>query len=408
VYDSQYGTPIILQPGGSSTPLTRLSLSKAGKDTYDEAWLQDMLFANATALPIDQLDRSYENLVPVCRELGTPAGYLDILYATPKGHLVLLEAKLWRNPEARRKVIGQILDYATEMSGWSYEDLQREVSKATKRKGNALFEIVREKYPNTDEAAFVDEVTRSLRAGRFMLLIVGDGIREGAGAIAGFLERSGALQFSFGLVEMGLYDLPDGGRLVQPRVLARTTEIQRSVIVLSDDRMAVADPEVELDERDENPDQEELSARVVALWSDFIEQLRLDDQSQPLPSATKVANIYFRMPARGQVKMSAWLGVYGKSNSGVRIRFSKTPEAVALYRSLLADREAIEKEVGFPLTWETRPNGHCDIGTRRQFSDIFDPANRDELFGYLSDATNRMVNAFRPRLARLATGVVGG
>ncbi len=35
---------------------------------------------------------------------------------------MLVEAKLWRNPEARRKVIGQILDYAKELSRWNYED----------------------------------------------------------------------------------------------------------------------------------------------------------------------------------------------------------------------------------------------------------------------------------------------
>jgi len=50
------------------------------------------------------------------------------------GRLAVVEVKLWRNPEARRKVVAQILDYAKELSNWDYEDLQREVSKRVGRK----------------------------------------------------------------------------------------------------------------------------------------------------------------------------------------------------------------------------------------------------------------------------------
>jgi len=39
------------------------------------------------------------------------------------GYLTLVETKLWRNPESRRTVIGQIIDYAKELSRLSYEGL---------------------------------------------------------------------------------------------------------------------------------------------------------------------------------------------------------------------------------------------------------------------------------------------
>jgi hypothetical protein len=91
----------------------------------------------------------------------------------------IVEAKLWRNPEARRKVIGQILDYAKELSRWDYQDLQREISRATGRKGNVLYDLVKDQHPTITEAEFVDDVTRTLAKGRYLLLILGDGIREG-------------------------------------------------------------------------------------------------------------------------------------------------------------------------------------------------------------------------------------
>ena len=53
--------------------------------------------------------------VPICTELNTPAGAIDNFLVTPKGLPVLVECKLWRNPEARREVVGQILDYAKEL-----------------------------------------------------------------------------------------------------------------------------------------------------------------------------------------------------------------------------------------------------------------------------------------------------
>jgi hypothetical protein len=79
-------------------------------------------------------------------EISTAAGPIDVVYITPQGRLVIIETKLWRNPEARRKVVGQILDYAKELKGWTYSDLQRETSRRTGIKGNSPYQIVRQRF----------------------------------------------------------------------------------------------------------------------------------------------------------------------------------------------------------------------------------------------------------------------
>ena len=38
-----------------------------------------------------------------------------------KGYITLVETKLWRNPDARRSVVAQIIDYAKELADWTYE-----------------------------------------------------------------------------------------------------------------------------------------------------------------------------------------------------------------------------------------------------------------------------------------------
>ena len=140
--DNSCSSPVIINDKKkTSYTLERIPISGQNSD-YNERFIQDIAFKHPECLPINEIDRVYENLIPVCCELKTPAGPLDILYITPKGRLVIAEAKLWRNPEARRKVVAQIIDYAKELSKWDYESLQREVSRATKKPGNVLFDLV--------------------------------------------------------------------------------------------------------------------------------------------------------------------------------------------------------------------------------------------------------------------------
>ena len=301
---SAYGTPLVIRDNADPIVLNKVEITDG---SYDEKFIQELAFNHPSCLPISEIDRAYEELVPICMELNTPAGPLDALYATPTGRLVILEAKLWRNPEARRKVVAQILDYAKEFSRWDYEDLQRETSRRLGRKGNALYELVAEKYPDTNEAQFVDEVQQSLKQGTFMLLILGDGIREGAAAIAEFIGSVGSLEFSFGLVELALYKDDAVGMVVQPRVIARTVEIERYIIRLPDEAY-IEDEEVQV-ARDDS----ELSESALfyqAFWSEFLNELQLDDASQQPANPTKSENIYFKMPPT----MSTLSGVSPASN----------------------------------------------------------------------------------------------
>ena len=157
-----YGDLIRFDPGSTSgeEALPRLPLGTPVADGgMDESSLRDLLFRFPRSLPVAAIDAAYSDPVPVCRELSTPAGYVDALYINALGRLVLAEFKLWRNPQARREVIGQILDYTKELASWNYEDLQREVSRALGRKGNVPYELVRAQTPGVDEAEFVDNVS---------------------------------------------------------------------------------------------------------------------------------------------------------------------------------------------------------------------------------------------------------
>ena len=365
-----------------------------GSAEYDEQFIQNLAFDYPQSLPIAEIDRSYEGLVPICKELYTPAGYLDGLYITPTGRLVVLEAKLWRNPEARRKVVAQILDYAKELSRWDYEDLQREVSKCLKKKGNVPYELVSQAFPDLDEAQFVDEVQQSLRRGRFLLLIIGDGIREGAAAIANFLENVGSLEFTFGLVEVALYSHGETGLLVQPRVIARTVELQRVVIELPEGAN-VADRETQVSSEEALTDRDKFYREF---WTEFLSALELDDSSQPIPGSTKITNLYFPMPPSGA---TSWVSAFFSQSTnrvGVYLRFTKGNFADRAYEALKEHRQEIDDEIGIDLAWD---DGRRSISSSMPVADVFDPSRRSDISEFFADRVNRFVNIFRPRLERI-------
>ena len=399
--DEHYAKPVLVRSNDESILLDRVSLTGSDAD-YNEAFIQDLAFKHPNCLPINEIDRAYEGLIPVCKELSTPAGPLDILYVTPKGRLVIVEAKLWRNPEARRKVIGQILDYAKELARWDYEDLQREVSRATKRKGNVLYEIVAEQYPETDESEFVDEVTRSISNGRFLLLILGDGIREGVGAIAEFLDEVGSLEFTLGLVEIAIYKAPNNELLLQPRVLAKTAIFKRTVVSIKDNQVFL---EEDTEGQEEDTELTELQKFYLEFWPELLNELKLDDPSQPYPKSTgKIGNIFFPMPPSGG---QCWITTYffrQRNEVGVYLTFIKGDYADHVYEMLLVDKDTIEEELGIPVAWQSRDGKHS-IWSHRIFDDTKAEKNREEIKEFLNDTINRFVNTFRPRLARIAEDI---
>jgi hypothetical protein len=114
---------------------------------YDERWLQELLFAHPELIPIDRIEAGAGGLLPICRELTLAREgrvvCLDLLCLTRSGRLMLVECKLWRNQQARREVVAQILEYAALLRGWSYGDLTARLKQQRGWKGkNPIFDPV--------------------------------------------------------------------------------------------------------------------------------------------------------------------------------------------------------------------------------------------------------------------------
>jgi len=366
-----------------------------------EAEIQELVHSYPAALPIAEIDPMFVGAISVCREMQFGrAGRVDNFLITPSGLPVLVECKLWRNPEARREVIGQILDYAKVLSRWSFSDLQREVGRRTGMGPDALLNLVREVAPGVNEIQFIDAVTANLRRGRFLLLILGDGVREDVEAIASYLQIHAGLHFTFGLVEFPIYRLPNGERLVAPRVVARTTSILRNVVaapegfVLQDPNEAAAEEDAEVD-----PDRAALAAAQQAFWKEFLDShLRLDDRSQSVPKPARQGYLAFMMPAP---QGSSWLTVYRdlhKGEVGVFLSASQNSPGETAMNEIVADWDEIKLALNGTARLTDDPYSRKRIIDSRTVGDLKDAALRKEAFDWLAERVNTFVNVLRPRI----------
>lgn len=336
-------TPLVLiGPEGASRALqpVRLQLSAAAGG-YDEAWLRDLLFAHPEAVPVEEIDPAFGPLVPVCTELDLRgAGSADALFLNALGMPTLVECKLWRNPEARREVVGQILDYARALRRWTYADLQREAARSRRQQGFDLHAYMREAggQSELDQSAFVDNVTRNLARGRVLLLVLGDGIREGVEAIADYIQGTTGLHFTFGLVEAQVFDLGGGQRIVQPRVLARTLIVNRTVVDLAAPELGIVEP---IDEESGLPAHippNERGSWMKEFWTEMLRDLRFDDAEQPMAKPIGQSNVFFPLAPRSDT----WLTCYFSSREsaiGVFLGSTKTSAvAMEIGRRLESDK----------------------------------------------------------------------
>lgn len=404
-------TPLILtSTDGTSHRLAPVSLQlgRTGGG-YDEAWIRDLVFAHPTTLPFNEIEPSFGPLIPVCTELDTrTAGFADALFLNPLGMPTLVECKLWRNPEARREVVGQILDYASVLRRWTFADLQREAARARREQGFDLSAHIQEHGGSADfdEAAFVDNVTRNLAQGRLLLLVVGDGIRAGVETIADYIQGTTGLHFTLGLVEMQAFELGDGRRIVQPRVLTKTLIVNRTVVDFAQPGFTItqdgsADDAAQLENTATISEPTAGERWMFEFWTELLAGLRLDDAEQPLAKPLRYGNIFFSLAS----KSDTWLTCYflaSKSEIGVFLGSNRSsPVALEIGRLLEVSREDIDKDIGIPTSWSRREEGKLHISASKRYADLRATTEREDQLAWFKTTINGFVNAIRPRVAAL-------
>lgn len=225
---SRDGQPVILAREGSGFVGRALSREPFAS-TPSEDWLQGVLDDVPAVLPISDVDERIEApLFSLGREVGTDAGTIDNLFISRNGYVVVVETKLFRNPEARRHAVAQILDYAAQVRTWRYSRLNELSSK--RQAGPSLYAAVAPE--GFTEHEWIDRVNENLGHGRMALLIVGDGIHTETETLAEAVSGHPSFQFRLALIELRVFKLDDQRSVIVPATLLKTQEVERAIVTV--------------------------------------------------------------------------------------------------------------------------------------------------------------------------------
>lgn len=188
-----------------------------------EAWFRDAIFASPN-LVMDACrvaGVTDDEWYPWAKEFRTEVGPIDVLLVSAQGRVGIVETKLASNPEARRKVLAQTLDYLAHLADAFDEEMP---PLPIDSDGRAVAEL--------------DDVRQAVADGDVLLIIASDDIDERAAKLSQSLITDNIVKgWELALVDLALFRASnDEGRdvMVVPTVrnivFADTRQVIRVVV----------------------------------------------------------------------------------------------------------------------------------------------------------------------------------
>ena len=265
------GYPFLINKDSSWQKLQ--PIEKKGQ-AFDERWLQDLIRKQPDILPVAEIEPIFSPLIPIGFEVSTETGAIDNLFISHRGYLTIVETKLWRNPEAKREVVAQAIDYASSVSKWSYDRLNEVVRSYTRKYACTelgLSDWVENQLGPVEGGIyfFEETVSKNLRLGRFLTLIVGDRIRHTVIEMLNYVNKYPLLATDVALVELRCYfwnEQKDGWPLlVVPSVVAQTDIVERSVVQVTINQEGAYQIDAR-QEKDKDKEHKKVTLTEEAFW----------------------------------------------------------------------------------------------------------------------------------------------
>ena len=251
--DDIRSTPVVLERISPSQWTSAVIGADKGSLNASEKDLQDLLARCPNLLPFQHFSSVFHPSVCIGREVTTNVGPIDCLFISSQGRLTIVETKLYKNPEARRTVVAQLLDYCDQVSRFTYEDLDASARRFAQtyfpdykysELGGFIRWSLKQSLKNiedtTDENVdliledqqFHDQVVKSIRRGEMLGLIVGDSIDTRIISLIDFAQSKPGLALELGIVELAFHR-PSGKSaplLVIPSVVELAVPISRTIV----------------------------------------------------------------------------------------------------------------------------------------------------------------------------------
>lgn len=359
----------ILVHGGR---VTTFAPSKPGEPERVEAYLRDLLHDRPELVPMEDVAPGQEAFVPLAKEFAVfvgdgRRGFIDILGVTPFGRICVVECKLWRNPEARRKVLAQVLDYASALRRVSHSDIVARLRRKHDARGkDPIHDAVAAAGYDVDPARFVDAVSESLERGDIQLIIAGDGIRRGLDAVMRQLDERVGILANVSLLEVATWKGDDGTELVMPRVAMRTEVLERRVMVdqsgspLADvsepDEVVLAEGQLRGVVSETRAENRRFFDRVLSELAEPISQVHPEQEA-----ARHGGNNWIKIPFP---EPATHITAYRTKAGQVGVFFRLLgDEADGLVEEIESSRARLEEELGATFAAKRDRNGHWVVAS---------------------------------------------
>jgi hypothetical protein len=367
-----------------------------------ERFLEEVIAANPSILGLEDLRTHVRGRYVKFRQLSldTPQGRSvrpDVVFLTESGHVVVVEAKLCDNPElSDRRVVAQLLDYASSLSEYSVDELA-DLFGATP--GQSFAMLIETLFPGAANAAELAALLADrMRSGELHLIIACDlapeGLRE---SVRGIARQASLGGFELRVVELVPHVRSEAGPgdelLFVPRSALRTEIVARTAV-----RIEIAEgqakpgvtvsasspEEVENAIQDAREETHEMSARLAAVIQAY-------DASAAPELRTRGTALKYR-----QVRVPGWprgihyeLCGYGQGSIGVELHLEndRVRPLQPLLQSLVP---TLRKKLEQPnLEWEPTWTAGCGRIMLRLASDE-PPA--------IAAVMKRLIDATRPEI----------
>jgi hypothetical protein len=198
-----------------------------------EAHLHQLLHASPELFPWDDLGDDVPQPAVAVAEMGLPgAGTTDLVYVDERGTMTVVECKLARNPESKRKVVGQILQYAAALWRLPYDEFERRAllhlqrchicqARLETQTGSThsaapspdLAGWIGAGTADFDAAEFRAQAERHLAAGDFRLVIVVDRLTDDLRQTLEYANREGSTPSPINLMalELEYFEVAESG-----------------------------------------------------------------------------------------------------------------------------------------------------------------------------------------------------
>ena len=380
---------------------------------FDEKWLQEVLFANIDL--IQPTDASYDRiqLVPLCRELNLNDGirnlFLDILAITETGRLILIECKLWKNPQARREVLAQAFEYASLLQSLSYSDLSSKLRRhIDSGSEDPIIFALRSAGISVDESLLISRIDQGMKKGNFHVVIAGDGIRTDLVNLVNSPAMTG-MTADLSLLEIAVHQDGEDKTLLSPSVPQEIETVTRTVLI-STEGMPVS---IEEDETEINPlpnqasptqrrMKEEKKELNTLFWQKAIEEIKFShpDQDPLRRGGSNWSKALLPAPLKW---ITAWRS---KDQIGVFLRIDG--EDIPKYKVFFEERlDLMREEISSDISVNIPAEGSDGWSTALFLSvnyseiDVYDPNTMDLQIEWLAEHLDKFVNYIRPILKQL-------